>query len=333
MRILGQGLRTHLANCMFAPFRPRLPWLGPDLQTVRNSLRPYTPKRWLTRRIFGPIDVGTISIAVDEPEDDPAQVVNKSILLIHGLGGDENSSYMLMSRDYFCALGYRVYRMNYRGVGHGKHSAPPPYSAGLTSDVRSALRAICKDQGSETAMYLMGFSLGGQLTLRTLGEGDVPKNVIGAVTVSAPLDLSTAQLWLSRSRNKPYMRYVVGGMQGDLQGVEHPKVTKSPEELKSVWEFDEYVIAPFFGFKNAEDYYAKVSCLPLIPNIDVPVAAIHAADDSWIPASDYERADWQQTMPIGSILSDSGGHVGFHGKGGVFPWYLDTAQTFFKTLD
>lgn len=332
MRILGEGLYSHLADRKIPAFQPRLPWLGPDLQTIRNSLCPYRAQHHNTRQIFAPIDVGALSIAVDEPLGWTAQE-SKSLLLVHGLGGDENSSYMLMSRDFFCAQGYRVYRMNYRGVGPGKNAAPPPYSAGLTSDIRSALRAVCKDQGLDSQLFMMGFSLGGQLALRTLGEGDVPEKVAGTVTVSAPLDLSTAQRWLSRPRNKPYMRYVVNGMREDLQGVDHPRVKKSGSELKSVWDFDEYVIAPFFGFQNAEDYYAKVSCMPLIPNIAIPVAAIHSTDDTWIPAADYEKASWQRAAPVGAILCDSGGHVGFHGKSGMQPWYLKAANVFFETLD
>lgn len=335
MAIFGTGLKAHLAatETVFPEFQARPPWFGGDLQTLRNSVITYKTSTIASRRLMVPIDVGALSVSVDQPVSDT--VPSKAILLVHGLGGDEDSSYMLMSRDYFLRQGFQVYRMNYRGVSTGRGHAPVPYSAGLTSDVRAVIRAIAKDfeaPNSLIDLYLMGFSLGGQLVLRTLGEGDIAPWVKGAVTVSAPLDLSSCQRWLSRPRNRAYLKYVVSGMQRDLEGVEHPKVTLQPNQLKSVWAFDEHIIAPYFGFRDAEDYYSKVSCGPLLSEIETPVLAIHAENDSWIPVADYQSAAWPSNVAAGAIVTESGGHVGFHAKGSQMPWYLDTASLFFSIV-
>lgn len=325
MELVGRGIRKSFDRSDFPFFRPRLPWLGGDLQTLRNSFVGTSPALTEAERLLAPIDVGAINLAVNLAEESNGRI----LLLVHGLGGSEDSVYMLDTASYFLAQGYHVLRMNYRGVGPSALTSEAPYSAGLTSDLRAVLRRIEK-RFPDMPVYLMGFSLGGQLSLRMLGEGDVPPRTKACVTVSAPLDLATSQRKLERRRNRPYARYVVNNMQQDLNGVSHPKVSADPMALRTVWDFDEQIIAPVFGFKGAADYYERVSCLPLLERISTPALAIHAADDPWIPVEDYYRAQWPAESPSGALIAPGGGHVGFHGKENTAPWYLDAASVFFE---
>lgn len=329
MEILGQGLREFLGDRPLPVFRTRAPWMGGDLQTLRNSFVRSPDPLTADSRLQAPIDVGAISLAINEPVGD--RQLDRLLLLVHGLGGAEDSTYMLNATRYFAARGYTVARMNYRGVGPSKEFSEPPYSAGLTSDLRAVLRWLNKHYPGFD-IYLMGFSLGGQLSLRMLGEGDVPHGLKACVSVSAPLDLASSQKKLERPRNLVYSRYVVNNMRADLAGLTHPKVTVDPTKLTSVLAFDQEVIAPVFGFKNAQDYYERVSSLPLIGNISVPTLAIHAADDPWIPVEDYRAANWSSAAPVGACVTPSGGHVGFHVKGQKNPWYEGAADTFFDAL-
>ncbi|MBO6506575.1 MAG: alpha/beta fold hydrolase [Kordiimonadaceae bacterium] len=329
MEILGQGLRSFLADCPLQAFRTRVPWFGGDLQTLRNSFVRSPGLLNPDSRLQAPIDVGAISVAINQPTNATKQ--DKILLLVHGLGGAEDSTYMLNSARYFNAQGYTVARMNYRGVGPSKEYSEPPYSAGLTSDLRAVLRWL-NNHWPGFDVFLMGFSLGGQLSLRMLGEGDVPHGLKACVSVSAPLDLATSQKKLERPRNFVYSRYVVNNMRADLAGLVHPKVTADPTKLASVLAFDQEVIAPVFGFRDAQDYYARVSSLPLIGNIKVPTLAIHAADDPWIPVEDYHAAAWSDGAPVGACITPSGGHVGFHAKGQANPWYENAAHQFFDAV-
>lgn len=329
MKILGQGLREFLSKRPLPTFQTRKPWLGGDLQTLRNSIVGSPKPLQADRRIQVPIDVGGISVAINEPA--VSNTKDKLLLLVHGLGGAEDSSYMLNAARYFNASGYTVARMNYRGVGPSREFSEPPYSAGLTSDLRAVLRWLNK-QWPGFDVYLMGFSLGGQLSLRMLGEGDIPHGLKACVSVSAPLDLATSQKKLERARNFVYSRYVVNNMRADLAGLTHPKVKVDPVKLSSVLAFDQEVIAPVFGFKDAQDYYARVSSLPLIQNISLPTLAIHAADDPWIPVEDYHAAAWSAVTPVGACITPSGGHVGFHVKGQANPWYETAASHFFDAV-
>ena len=335
MDLLGTGLRRFLSRSDMQPFKPRFPWIGGDLQTLRNSFVTSPVALEPDERILAPIDVGAINIAVNHSVNQAGEAgaVNRAIVLVHGLGGGEDSSYMVSAAHEFLSYGYSVYRMSYRGVGPSAETSEGPYSAGLTSDLRAVLRRVGK-HAPQSVLYLMGFSLGGQLSLRMLGEGDVPENAAGTlaacVTVSAPLDLATSQRKLERGRNHFYSRYVVNNMKNDLAGLSHVKVKVDPEEMTSVWDFDQHIIAPVFGFKDAADYYARASCFPLLSRIEIPTLAMHAADDPWIPVEDYRRAIWPENAPAGAVITSSGGHVGFHVSGSKKPWHEQTAVQFFS---
>jgi predicted alpha/beta-fold hydrolase len=324
--MLGEGMRNALRPDFFPPFKPRLPWIGGDLQTLRNSLMGVKPTLEPNERIIAPIDAGGLNIAVNHPQAGRGE---KALILVHGLGGNETSTYMVSSARYFLALGYRVFRVNCRGVGPSADSSEPPYSAGLTGDLRAVVRRVsqyCPD----LPLLLMGYSLGGQLSLRMLGESDVPAALRSCVTVSAPLNLAHAQHKLERLRNTVYVKYVVNNMRKDMAALQHPRIKVSPNKLNSIRDFDEHIIAPAFGFKGADDYYARVSCFDLLLHIDRPTLAIHAEDDPWIPAQDYRDAQWPTQVPAGALLVGSGGHVGFHSRGVDQPWYDSAAQLFFE---
>lgn len=327
MKIIGAGLQRAITPTDLPAFATRAPWFGGDLQTLRNSFVGKPDSLEPDERILAPIDVGAINVAVNRAL--PVQPAARALVLVHGLGGGEDSSYMLSAARFFMAQGYDIYRMSYRGVGPSAETSQGPYSAGLTSDLRSVLRWVNK-YTSSAALYLMGFSLGGQLSLRMLGEGDVPEGLAACVTVSAPLDLATSQKKLERRRNHFYSRYVVNNMKADLAGLDHPNVSVDLEALGSVWDFDQQIIAPVFGFKDAPDYYARVSSLPLLAKITTPTIAIHAANDPWIPVEDYHRAVWPKDVPVGAVITPSGGHVGFHVRGGKHPWHEQAAYSFFS---
>lgn len=327
---MGAGLQaffdTH--GSFIPPFRQRFPWVGADLQTLRNSFAGKLPTTPIHKRLLAPIVSGEqqLNIAVSSPAAGHSN--GMAVMLIHGLGGNEDSFYKQATAQSFLRDGWTVYRLNYRGVGPSRSTSKPPYSGGLTDDLRSALYAMAEDANGKK-LYAVGFSLGGQLLLRTLGEGGLDIDLCGAVTVSAPLDLARALAKLQRPRNAIYVRYLVNNMKRDLGQVGREEFGIEPELLTSVWAFDEYIIAPAFGYQGAADYYEKVSCFSLLENIQVPLLAVHSKDDPWIPWEDYKRATWPQDRSVGGLLLKRGGHVGFHGSATDGAWFEVAAKEFF----
>ncbi len=332
MQIVGAGLQAFLkeqGGDLLPPFKQRFPWLGADLQTVRNSFSRNKPVVEMHNRLYAPLESGeAISVAVTEPQ---IPSVQKSLVLIHGLGGNEDSHYMKETALAFSQLGWHVFRMNARGVGPSRETSKPPYSAGLTKDLRAVLSAVHKHH-PENKVYAMGFSLGGQLLLRTLGEGALPVDLIAGVSVSAPLDLSASQQKLERRRNGVYVDYLVKNMRADLEGTKSPTHDIALEDIKTIRGFDEYIIGPYFGFEGADDYYSGISCKSVIADIKQPVLAIHSADDPWIPVEDYRDANWPSDVAAGAAVLPKGGHVGFHCKYADTPWYIGAAQQFFAAI-
>lgn len=311
------GGNAAMANALhLPPFHPRFPWIGPDLQTVRNKIRkaPLTLDGSLGETLTAPLSdqgAGQLILAVDHPAPGPG---GKLVLLFHGLGGSSDSNYMVETAKHFLDIGVSVVRANMRGSGLSRETAPAPYSGGLTCDIRAAMKAIPKEWRAK-GFYAMGYSLGGQMLLRTLGEGDMPVTPDAAVTVSAPLDLAAANRCLFKPRNRPYQKYLVETMNEDLSHL-LPDFKSNPP--KSVNDYDERLIAPFMGFDSAAAYYEGVSCFPLLDKIRVPLLSIHAKNDPWISWHDYFRANWSDRSV--AILTKSGGHVGFHASGFFTPW-------------
>lgn len=331
MDIFGAGLQAFLKkNTEIAqPFRAKFPWLGADLQTLRNSFAKCPVIPIVHKRILAPIegDQQAINISVTYP--DAGTENGRAILLVHGLGGDEDSFYKVSAANSFLKGGWSVYRMNFRGVGPSRETSLPPYSGGLTDDLRAALEAVAKD-ATDQKVYAVGFSLGGQLLLRTLGEGRITERLVAAATVSAPLDLSHTLKKLQRPRNSLYVNYLVKNMMRDLRGVAQRRFGVDPKTLTSVWAFDEHVIAPAYGFNGAEDYYENVSCFPLLDRISTPLLAIHSKDDPWIPWEDYRDALWPADKTVGAVLLSGGGHVGFHCAAEKGIWHENVIARFFQ---
>ena len=333
METVGSGLSPRVSVHDFTPFRSRLPWLGADLQTLRSSIRGHKYYAAQSGRHLVPItshDERGMSEHISVARTDPDHAANgKALLLVHGLGGSEDSIYMIAAAAYFSALGYTVFRMNYRGVGPSRLTSKPPYSGGLTGDLIQALKFL-ETEDFPDGIHVMGFSLGGHLTLKMLTENAQTPSVRSCVTVSAPLDLSVTMRTLEKMRNAFYLRYLAANMRRDLAETrDHIRVIHDPATFTSVRQFDEHVIAPVFGYRGAEDYYARVSCKPDLHKITCPVLAVHADNDPWIPARCYYEANWPDGRPAGALITRGGGHVGFHTKGDKRPWYLTAAARFF----
>ncbi|MGE0734976.1 MAG: YheT family hydrolase [Alphaproteobacteria bacterium] len=243
-------------------------------------------------------------------------------ILLHGLTGCTDSFYLLNTARHLLALGYPVLRLNWRSAGSSRAGCTQEYHAGRSQDLREAIAALPVPWRHRTKIAV-GYSLGGNILLKYLGEEGAASAVAAAVSISAPMDLAAAGARFRQPRNFLYHRFILRSMKRDLARGKEPvdaALLKAGLEARTLREFDDRYIAPRYGFHDADDYYGKSSANRHIGGIRVPTLVIHAGDDPWIPAVIYKEIDWSGLPTCRLLLPKSGGHVGFHGAGTQVPW-------------
>ncbi|TXL71649.1 alpha/beta fold hydrolase [Vineibacter terrae] len=322
---------SHAASDL-VPFRPRFPWLTGDLQTIANRFLPRVSDLGAaaSERLRLPLDDGsgdTLLAMLDRPRVDQG---GPALVLIHGLTGCETSTYMLNTTRHFLALGHPVLRLNLRGAGPSRPLCGDIYYAGRSQDVRAALRLLPADLTAR-GLVAVGFSLGGNVLLKYLGEEGAAAPLRAAVAVCAPIDLSATCQHMLRPRNWFYHRYIIAMMKREALGPGARLTAAERAAVRSarnVWEYDDRFIAPRHGFAGAEDYYDKSKAVRYMPVIRTPTLLIAAADDPWIPVSIYRRFAWAASKALEPLLAAGGGHVGFHAAGSPTPWHDQAIERF-----
>ena len=306
-------------------FRPRFPWWGGDLQTLANRLRPpaidLAPHR--TERLSFALPDGTGDMLQARLDRSATPKPGRPlVILVHGLTGAEDSLYMLSQSRLLLDHGSSVLRLNLRGAGPSRATCSGQYYAGRSQDFR-ALLAVLPAEFTKDGVAAVGYSLGGAMLLKYLGEEGSTAPLVAAASVSAPIDLSTTCRSMLRGRNTIYHRHLLGQMK--LEATGGAAVVSAAERAailgsKTIWEYDDVFIAPRHGFDDAEDYYEKCKPVRFMAGIRVPTLVVASLDDPWIPGALYTGYDWAGNAALTPLLPASGGHVGFHGTDSDQPW-------------
>ncbi len=255
-----------------------------------------------------------VPLGVQEPD--------RVVLLIHGLGGSHQSTYMQRTAAKLVEKGVRVFRMDLRGCGAGTALAKLPVHAGRSEDVGVVL-AYLMEACADTPIFLVGFSMGGNLVLKLLGEmgRQRPANLAGAMAVAPPIDLIDCSRNMERGVNRLYNRSFLrsllraAAMRRERVPKEFdPPLLPLPQKLR---DFDERFTAPLAGYASAEEYYHRASSRPLLQEIQVPTVVVAAADDPIVPVGPFESATYSQSTQL--LIVPSGGHLGFFGVKGADP--------------
>jgi predicted alpha/beta-fold hydrolase len=320
-----------------APFVPRAPWLSTDLQTLRNFIR--RPRYDLLgastdQRMVFPMRDGTGDRLLADHHL-PLERPNKPlVVLIHGLTGCAESTYILASAAHLLTLGYPVLRLNLRGAGQSRKYCRDQYHAGRTEDLRTVLSLLPAEHTAH-GIFAVGFSLGGNMLLKYLAEEGAKSPIHAAVSVSAPISLKIASLALMKRRNAFYHRWLMARMREEATT---PLAAVSEAERQeiaragTIYQWDDRYVAPRHGFASADDYYSRCSAKRTLVNIMTPTLMIHALDDPWIPGSSYTDFEWRLAPYLVPLLPKRGGHVGFHGIGTTTPWHDLHIGWFFEKL-
>ena len=335
-----------LVNRSFLPPRG---WASPHLQTIRSRLmrRSYDLESLgRTRRGLVSVSDGTgdkLAVTVHYPRTEPATNGPYLVALVHGLGGSAESSYVLATTAGLLAAGHHVARVDLRGAGRSIEHSSGLYHAGRTEDLRDVLRVLARlpeaTRGGTTAsIAVMGFSLGGNLTLKLLGEPLQGLPVAAGVAVSAPLDLAVGSEHLHHMAWGAYERFLLTGLRRDALSQPYGLTSQEREDIRAVSrivEFDDLITARRNGWRDAAEYYAVNSSGRFLPRIRVPTLVVHAVDDPMIPDGPYRAVDWEGLAELGYVhraVTALGGHVGFHERGKKLPWYVGETLRFLASL-
>jgi predicted alpha/beta-fold hydrolase len=246
-----------------------------------------------------------------------ARAQRPTLVIVHGLGGSSESSYGRSLARLAFAAGWNTARMNLRGAGSGRALCARSYNAGLDSDVVTVLRAVAE---LTPRVALCGFSLGANLVALALGrrEGELPDGLLGAAAVSPPLDLSACADALDAPRNRLYREHYLLQLRADYRERQRqrPDLYQQDRErgTRTIREFDDRITAPYGGYADAADYYARSSAGPHLASVRRPLLLLSADDDPMIPLPSVSR--WP--LPAGGAVlrqvTRSGGHVGFFAR-------------------
>ncbi len=256
------------------------------------------------------------------------------VVLIHGLGGCEESDYLRTSATLLRERGNAVLRLNLRGAGASRPTCGLQYHAGRTADLADVVAALTGAHGV-SSVFLVGFSLGGNMLLKFLAEYGTAFPVVGAASVSAPLDLEAACARILQARNRVYHRSLLRRMRDEALAAGarlSADERRAVSEAQTILQFDADFVAPRNGYASAQEYYEENTSRRFLGSIAVPTLVVHALDDPWIPAESYRAVDWTSHPHLRPLLSGGGGHVGFHGAGTKVPWHDRCIDTFLDEI-
>ncbi|QLG45538.1 YheT family hydrolase [Costertonia aggregata] len=240
------------------------------------------------------------------------------VILLHGLEGDAQRPYITGSAKIFNQNGFDACAVNFRGCSGEPNRLYRSYHSGATEDLDAVVQYILNER-DYSEIYVKGFSLGGNLALKYLGENDnIPQQIKGAVAVSVPCDLHSSLRALLRPKNYLYAQRFKKHLLAKLrikQRLFPKRITKNDiKRIETLKDFDDVYTSKAHGFANAMDYYTKSSCLQFLPRIQTPTLIINAENDSFLGEECYPVEEAEQNSFIYLEMPKYGGHVGFFDK-------------------
>ncbi len=234
-------------------------------------------------------------------------------ILSHGLEGNSKNSDIRGLAAAMNASGWDALAWNFRGCSGEENRLARFYHSGETLDL-AAVIAHAAERYEDLA--LVGFSLGGNMTLKYLGEGPAHPAIRAAVAVSVPIDLASSAQALDRQRGN---RIYLGRFMKSLISKVEAKAIRFPAEIdlsgirsiRSFAEFDDRYTARIHGFRDAEDYWAQSSARQFLPDIRVPTLLLNALDDPFLTPESFPIPEAEKNPQLFLECPAHGGHLGF----------------------
>jgi uncharacterized protein len=259
---------------------------------------------------------------------------NKLAILSHGLEGCSNNRCNRGMVTALQAAGWDGLAWNLRGCGVEMNRLPRFYHSGETGDLGAVIQLAATRYSS---IALIGFSLGGNLTLKYLGEASPHPAVIGAVALSVPIDLAASARALDqRWSNRIYLRHFIRSLiaKVEIKALSFPDQldVRRSRTIRTFQEFDDRYTAPIHGFRNAADYWKKSSARQYLHRISIPTLLLNACNDPFLASECFPYAEAEQNPSLFFEAPESGGHVGFIDLvRGIEPWSERRVTEFLAT--
>lgn len=239
------------------------------------------------------------------------------VLLIHGLEGSSESKYMVSTSNHLNYCGLDTACFNLRGCSGEDNLLLTTYHSGKTEDVAFVINYLIENYSYEN-IVIVGFSLGGNLTLKYIGEQgkNIPAKVKGGIAVSVPIDIASAEKELDKLKNKLYVEVFFKTMKNKVLEKAHKfkEFNLDKDKLFKATKFkhlEHLYTVPVFGFKDPEDYWKKASSKPYLEKINVPTLLINAKDDSFLSNECYPFEEAHDSKLFFLEAPNYGGHCGF----------------------
>ena len=296
------------------PFVPRRPFVSAHAQTIagnflprRNEMPP--PQERLIRV---EADVQVLCHCHWQPGPSNAT----TMIIVHGLEGSTESQYVIGTGSKAWSAGMNVVRMNMRNCGGTENLGPTLYNSSMSHDVGAIAETLIREDGLQR-IALCGFSMGGNLVLKMLGEwgAQAPPQITAGIGVSPAMDLAASADALHDVGNRIYEWKFMRGLTRRIQrkAALYPERydTRYLKGLRSLREFDDQITARYCGFRDAQDYYTRAAASQFLDRIAVPTLILHADDDPFIRVLPDTRRKILQNPCITYLETIHGGHCAF----------------------
>ncbi len=290
----------------------RAPWYlpGRHLQTIYPALFRWVKPIAVERRRIETPDGDFLDL------DWTSRKHSKLAIICHGLEGHSRTSYSQGMARAMYSHGWDALCWNFRGCSGEPNRLLRSYHSGQIEDLHCVVQNVATNYDYKQ-IALIGFSLGGNLILKYLGDqgSDADSLICGSVTFSVPCDLASSSIELARFSNRIYMIRFMRSLKRKIK----LKAAKFPQKLdttnlnrmRTFLEFDDEYTAPLNGFKDAMDYWTKCSSLPVLEKVKIPTLMVSAANDPFLPEQCYPNEEVRNNDFLKLEVPRQGGHVGF----------------------
>lgn len=241
---------------------------------------------------------------------------DKMAILLHGLEGNAQRPYITGSAKQFVSAGFDVCAVNHRSCSGETNRLFRSYHSGATEDLEAVVNHVLSTR-AYPQIHIKGFSLGGNMALKYLGEGrKIPEQVKAVIAVSAPCSLHSSLVELLKPKNflyaRRFRRHLIEKLRAKQQLFPELISDADIKKVITLKDFDDIYTSKAHGFKDAIDYYTQCSSLQFLPDIQIPTLIINAVNDSFLGPECYPEKEAENNGNLYLEMPKYGGHVGFY---------------------
>lgn len=257
------------------------------------------------------------------------------VILLHGLEGSSARPYIMGAAKRFNETGHDALLVNFRSCSGTPNKLFRSYHSGATEDLESVIEHVISNY-SYRSIYIKGFSLGGNVTLKYLGERThLPPEIKAGIAVSVPCYLFGSMKQLHTPKNifyaKRFKKHLLEKLKWKQKHFPHLISNEDVQKIKTLKDFDDIYTSRAHGFKDALDYYDKSSSLQFLSNIKLPTYILNAKNDTFLSEECFPVKESENNRYLHLEIPKYGGHVGFYDKDNFY-YNEKRAIEFIKSL-